>query len=422
MDFPTPIATSISTYNSHKDGLSGQQKYKALEATFQALIKFIVITFLLIAKDRDSEVYAKAALKVISSSSLGGWVEAMRFILNEIKFNDKNPVQDYLQFFSQRKNHPEKQILLKCKEKIKKIVDVLIGQGYRLESFERPNILEVFLTIVEIRNKCAHGNIPVVPYEKMAQEYEELLKEIVYILPLDKFTLYGRLNNLKYCLKGITPKLENRISEAMFRVESELLKDGYANDIPFMQFHYDTQKVFFLNDKVNEKSPGSEFINYAEGTIQYWNVDTSSIKLGRILDEKEQKLSEISDNDYKIIADFVPKLRPLPLDKSSINLLPEDSNMIYTFSIEPKLNGTKSFDLLYVGQSTNPLSRFRNYLQIYNGYNEDREEISLMFKKYKNKIVFKYLLLESSKNISKIELAFYNVFNPPFNLIAPPNS
>lgn len=421
---PTPVLALYNQYKKRKNGLDPVLAYSMLEANFQVLIKFVSITFLLIAKDLNAKVFSEAANIVSSSSSLGGWVDAMRHVKSHLPFSKEDDplIREYLNYFHAFKNHEDKDSLIGFGSCIDKVIQELARYGYKIDSVQTPSIINIFSKIVEVRNKCAHGNLNLNSYEELITHYDLLLQKFIYFLPIDQFTLYGTFNGRKWRMDSAHGQSEKKLSEHLFCIESKLLREGVTNDVPYMQYHKGSQAIYFLNDCVSESSQSSEFINYTTGEVYYWKVEVPKANAGNLEERDLRTRTVITEAHYELVKSICKSWSSLSLDKSSLDSLPTNGKMIYVFVATPEVAGEELFDMLYVGKSTNPRERFKSYLAILLGYDLTRPKISKMFEMHKRKIEFRYILLEGKSDLSNVESALFNLFDPPFNHIAPPTS
>ena len=220
-------------------------KYKALESTFAMLVKYLGTTFVLMALDKAPSVGAEAASRIFSSSSLGGWVDAIDEVCRRTTlFGDEQ--KNYCKFVSEHGRHPDKSALRTLEDELITITQLLIERGYRLELPKRTNIRRALRQLVQFRNKIAHGALDVPFFDHAEPAYRRCLTILLELVPFDLFAFWGHYGNYSVSFSG-RPVYTGQRPKHTFWIESKLLSDGIVSTIPFVQYQADARRVFFLN-------------------------------------------------------------------------------------------------------------------------------------------------------------------------------
>ena len=418
---PTPIEKTYKNYESIFNAIDECQRYNELERVYCSLIKHIAITFLILAKDHNNELYQDACNIIIRSSSLGSWVEVIDKICSELK-DSTEEIKKYKIFFCAFDNHEYIGILKECNIFFGGIKRIFKSKGYSVDEIKKLNFRRMLKEIVYIRNKIAHGKLTLIEYGKIIDNYEPILKLWLYCIPFDSFKLYGAHADRRVSFVGYDPKLIRGECHGHFWVESDLLKNGHTTNLPFIQYIQDTKEIYYLNGDVKKNKNSVEHICYSSGDVKYFLVDIDNIELK----DFQYCNPELSYKPLEKALNMIENIHgakwvELNITESSISRLPETGFMVYMFYIETDVFRKELSDVLYVGQSTRPQDRFKHYLAISKGYDRTRDNIMKMFKRYSDRLKFKYCLLEKKQELNIVETAIYNIFSPPSNMISPPN-
>lgn len=389
-------------------------KFKALESTFATLVKYLGTTFSVMALDKAPPVGAEAASLIFSSSSLGGWIDAIEKVCQKAT-HFETAQQSHCKFFSQYKNHPDKSALKNIERELTTVTRLLNERGYRLDFPKSTSIVRALRYLVQFRNKLAHGALDIPFFVKAEPAYKHCLAMLLELVPFDMFEFWGHYGNYSVSFSGRPIYLDER-PKYTFWITSNLLSGGVASSVPFVQYQEEARSVFFLNDEASEDEPESQFIDYTSGKVIYRKIDFDWRTINRA-----EVVTQLQWHRYleyrKILSNEMFEWVEVPISESSLNVL-SDQSAIYVFHIDLDILSDKMRHILYVGKTGDIRTRLRSYLRVQKGYDESRPAISRMFELYGDAVKFRYALTPK-ESLALIERAVYEAVRPEFNLIAP---
>ena len=164
-------------------------KFKFLEYTYAALVKHVAVTFVAMSADFDDRVAGQATLKIFSSTSLGGWVDAIDLISRDFKRMSAK-AQEYMARFSDSPKSSVFTDLVPAEDRLRAIYKQLGKKGYNMPEVKNLSIRRFFRSFVEIRNKCAHGALDLTFYDEVESDFYAILKALLASIPFEAFTMY----------------------------------------------------------------------------------------------------------------------------------------------------------------------------------------------------------------------------------------
>ncbi len=329
-----------------------------------------------------------------------------------------DPVKEYCALFSDYRRHPEKDSLDRLSISLNRISLLLKDRGYRTDEAKSLNLCRAMNHLVVIRNKCAHGSLDV-PFFSVAEAHLfQALQVLLQVIPFDVFTLWGQYGNYSVRLRG-RPEYMQRRPDSHFWLESELLRDGLTERIPFLLYRSQDTRIYCLNDAVRGDGGECEFIDYGTGNVVYREVgyDTKGSSTGdnRLLGLQPAKLLEHQEGLKRNL-----KWREVPITQSAIESQSEEAG-VYLFTACARIYGRAVDTVLYVGQTRSMKERLRHYVRTKKGYDLTRPEIARMFGEFGSHLRLYFASVKPSE-LDVVEKSIYEVLRPRFNQKSPPNS
>lgn len=279
-----------------------------------------------------------------------------------------------------------------------------------------PSIRRILEVAVQIRNKCAHGVLEPPFFSQMEKPFHAALRDTLGLIPFSSFEFFGKYGSRAYRFVDV-PSLVNRSRSAYFWAESDLLKNGYSDDIPFVNYIEASQAVYFLNDVPDDGT--AEFIDYLTGQVRQYGV---SFDWQRSFTKPESRA--LRPRKYRlhsqILEECSSRWRRIPISQEGIATVTADEAGVYVFTAQAKLASNKETEVvLYVGKTKSLHTRLTHYLRIQKGYDTSRPELSNMFETYGHDVRLFFLPL-STEQLSAVERAIFEILMPEYNLVAPP--
>lgn len=416
MALPSLIWYPFDTYTRSRNLDDAYYKYRALESIGATIIKYSGTAFALIAADQGRSLEEVTTGRILSSSSLGGWVAAIDHVCRRSrKFPD--PVREYCALFSDYRKHPEKESLDRLAVNVSEINLLLKDRGYRTDEAKSLNLCRAMHHLVGLRNKCAHGSLDV-PFFASAEPYLfQVLQLLLQMIPFDLFTLWGRYGNYSVQLRG-RPEYRKRHRDSHFWIESDLLREGFTEKVPFLLYRSEDTRVYCLNDAVRDSDAECEFIDYGSGKVIYREVDYDP-KVASTGDDRLLGLQPAKLLEHEGVLERILKWREVPIAQATIETQSEESG-IYLFTATAKICGKPVDSVLYLGQTRSLKERLRHYVRTKKGYDVKRPEIARMFGEYGRHLRFYFARVEPA-DLDAVEKSIYEVLRPEFNKKSPPN-
>lgn len=411
---PTFLRRSLDNYRGRRGSEDDYLKYRSLELTYAITIKYVGTTFALIAADLSDEVKQEAWSAILSSSSLGGWLSAVESVC---KRSESLPpdVRNFCDHYSASKRHPEKERLTRISARMNAIIDQLNELGYEIQTVKSPNIRRLLEVAVQIRNKCAHGVLEPPFFASIEAPLFSSLRETLSLIPFGKFVFWGRYGSKAFQFVEV-PSLKRRNRDLFFWVESDLLRKGFTDDIPFLSYLEGTQAIYFINDV--PKDGTAEFIDYQTGQIRHYDVPFDLEKTHAKAESRAMRPREYR-SCMDVITDIEHTWRRIVFSQNGVDATTDDEVGVYVFSANVKLQAEKRIEVvLYVGRTTSLHTRLKHYLRVQKGFITSRPELSYMFETYGEDIRLFFVALPADK-IAGVERAIYELTMPEYNLVTP---
>lgn len=412
---PTFIKDALNDYRSHRAVDDEYVRYKALETVCAITIKYVGTTLSLIASHHYPEQLKHEIWnRIFRSSSLGGWLDAAEMVCKH-SASLPNEVRDYCREYTLYREHPNKGALDDVSEDLEFIVKELKeSYGYKIASPRSSGILRALRITVELRNKSAHGALKITFFNRIEDSFFKAIRQLLTIIPFSVFVFRGKYGG-SYAVPFIEPgSLERRERDAHFWVDSELLKEGFCSDIPFLSYREDSKTVYFLNSGV-DKNGLAEYIDYRTGNVTANEVGSMiAVKRRPNGDPLRPRYFEFHSS---VLASVDLIWSPVSLSSTGASNASEVAG-VYVFTTSVNLGDHKLEVILYVGKTKNLHDRIEHYLRVKQGYDTSRPEIAGMFKTYRNSLLMKFARL-CVKDIGAVERAIYETTMPEYNLIAP---
>ena len=411
---PTFLRRSIETYKGLRTSEDDYLKYRSLETTYTIAIKYIGTTFALIAADISDEAKQEAWSSILSSSSLGGWLTAVECVCKRSKSLSPD-LRAFCDHYSLSRKHPEIERLSRIANRLNQIIAQLNELGYQLQPVNSPNVRRLLEVATQIRNKCAHGVLQPPFFASIDAPLYGALRDTLSLIPFDRFVLWGKWGSRAYQFVEV-PKLRTKTRDSFFWVESDLLQNGYADDLPFLSYIEGTQAIYFLNDV--PRGGTAEFIDYQSGQVRHYDV---SFELERTHTKAEPR--PIRPRNYRTRVDVLREIqsawRRIVFSKDGVDTTTDDEVGVYVFSTHLRLSPKKNLEtILYVGRTTSLHTRLKHYLRIQRGFLRSRPELSYMFETYGEDIRLFFVALPAN-DIAAVERAIYELTMPEYNLVTP---
>ena len=415
---PTFVRTAFDEYVAQQEVRDYHAKYRSLEAVYATVIKYIGMTFGLLAADHDEDLKQEVWTHILDSSSLGGWVAAAdaacRTLLKDPQVKDD--VKSYCNEYSDYSGHSQKPVLDEIAEHLNVVVAELKKQGYSAQPGKSLNLIRAMEMVVLLRNRVAHGAMGPVFFNRIELPMLKALKRLMALVPFSKFVCWGKYagHAIEFVEK---PAARDRPSvPGIFWVESDLLSYALSVDVPFLTYREESRMFFFLNSAVRSDQPLGEYIDYGSGSVVYREVT-------RHWEQGRRSPREIRPRNYRRHAEVLSDRlawRRIPLTMAGQQSCSDEVG-VYMFSALETIGGCNVRVVLYVGKTTNLKSRVASYLRIRGKYDRSRPEISYMFDTYGSSLQLHFTTIKQSR-IASVERAIYEVTMPEFNILAPPPS
>lgn len=412
---PTLLKRSLEIYAGRRSSDDDFLKYRALELAYTITIKYVGTTFALIAADVSDELKHESWSSILSSSSLGGWLRAIECVCKGSKSLPPN-VRDFCDLYTLSKKHPQKGRLDRISQRLNEVISQLEGLGYQIQPLTSPNIRRILEVAVQIRNKCAHGVLEPPFFSQIEKSFHAALRDTLGLIPFSSFEFLGKYGSRAYRFVEV-PTLVNRSRNAYFWAESSLLKEGYSDDIPFINYIEGTQAIYFLNDVPDNGT--AEFIDYMTGQVRQYEVSFDWQK--NFTKPEPRALRPRKYRSHReMLEGCSSNWRRILISQEGIATATVDEAGVYVFTAQTKVASNKEIEVvLYVGKTTSLHSRLTHYIKIQKGYDTSRPELANMFEIYGHDVRLFFLPLPASQ-LSAVERAIYEVMMPEYNLVAPP--
>ena len=259
-NLPTFVRTAYDQYDSRRELPDYYSRYRALEAIYATTIKHVGTTFAILAADRDPDLKSEAWGKILESTSLGGWLDAVDVVCRKAK-TLPDSVREYCDSYTAYKNHPSREMLDTIAGHLDIVTDELSRRGYRIERPKSLNLRRALRCAVTVRNKVAHGAVDEAFFSHIEEHLVKALKLLLRLVPFSDFVFWGRFGGNALEFLEYPPKQHPRRRESYFWVESNLLTKNFIDRIPFLLYRQDSRSIYFLNDRATEEEPTAEYID-----------------------------------------------------------------------------------------------------------------------------------------------------------------
>ena len=416
---PTFIRTALENYISLRGGIDDVYlRYKALENVYAVTIKYVGTTFALIAADVSSDLRDEAWRQIFSSSSLGGWLDAVDSVCKVQKQLPPNIAQFCLEY-SDYSKHAERQNLDRIYDNFLAISKELQVYGYRFDVQKKMNVRRALGLAIGVRNKFAHGSLQPPFFHRIETDLFLALKRTLSVIPFPRFVFWGTYGRNAYEFIERDPKLKRRKHDCYFWVQSDLLKEKFTELIPFLSYREDSKSIYFLNSKPDEKASTAEYVDYESGQVRYIDVDANWMEDYRIASSATRPKGYT--HRMNVLTGHQLAWRKLLLTRDGINLATNDESGVYMFVTDVNLGGKPIEVVLYVGKTEDLKGRLESYLRIKGGYDSSRPEISRMFEVYEARLSILFAPLPEA-SIASVERAIFETTMPEYNLNTPPET
>ena len=414
---PTFVRTALAHYKSKRQLADDYLRFRALEAVYATVVKYVGTTFALIAADYDTDLADAAHASIFDSSSLGGWLDAVEIVCHQATALP-DCVRDHCTIYSDYQTHGSRDSLDTICDHINAVVHHLRTLGYALKPYKHLTITRVLRSIVTIRNKCAHGAQDPLFFSQVEPHLFAALRLLLTVIPFSVFTLWGKHGSNSVKLVEYPPPYSRRAPRDHFWIESHLLSNQFTTVIPFLSYKPDSKTVYCLNATVAPDGSASEFIDYDTGYVIYREVPRTWPQMAP---SSRRLIRPARHTDYNrhidvLTRDFI--WTEIPLVPTHAHASVTDVG-VYLFTTPVALGQLHLEVILYVGKTTNLQERLRSYLRIKYDYDDNRPWIKHMFSVYKEHLKMLFTPIPRDQ-LPQIERAIYETTMPEYNLITPP--
>ncbi len=417
-DLPTVVLRAFEQYVSRTKSTDVADRYKSLEAAWSATIKYAGTAAVAAAEVYYPRRRQEVADRILGSSSLGGWVDAVS-VLCRCSGDLPPRARAYTKLLNTYKKHPDRAALDELSSILSTALEPLRQRGYRIESDKSPSLLRIFEKVVTIRNKHAHGYLSPQVLHRVEGPLFKALKRTLRLVPFSSITLKAPYGPISCEFVGLWPQKTPqppRFDELWS--EGDLLEAQAVRTSPFAVYHSDSEKVYFLNSAIDESGRG-EYIDHETGAVRYWEVAESWTNGAQPRRRSRRPdAAEIAEARCRL-RDVAPlQWEEVPLSTEALQQV-KDRAGVYCFRSEaaPEWTGLGA-PILYVGSTSKDMgSRLREYLRYRQGYDASRREIAQMFRAYEDLRL--WFAQTGATEAIKLEQAIWASSQPAYNLVAP---